>query len=103
MSVLEIRLGEKSMKLNPKKVEYLSADKWFKFLGFSIKGSLISLSSGRIKTFQKEIEKRTIRKPGISLAKAINSVNRYLYRVMASSVGLHKFYLFVMSNMTLTN
>jgi hypothetical protein len=80
MSVLEIRLGEKSMKLNPKKVEYLSADKWFKFLGFSIKGSLISLSSGRIKTFQKEIEKRTIRKPGISLAKAINSVNRYLYK-----------------------
>lgn len=80
MSVLEIRLGEKSMKLNPKKVEYLSADKWFKFLGFSIKGSLISLSSGRIKTFQKEIEARTIRNPNTTLAKAINSVNRYLYR-----------------------
>ena len=80
MSVLEIRLEEKSMKLNPKKIEYLTADKWFKFLGFSIKGNMISLSSSRIKTFQKEIEKRTIRKPGISLAKAINSVNRYLYK-----------------------
>lgn len=80
MCVLQKRLDEKSMKLNPKKVEYLTVDKWFKFLGFSIKGDMISLSSSRVKTFQKEIEKRTIRKPGISLAKAINSVNRYLYK-----------------------
>ena len=80
MSVLQKRLEEKTMKLNPKKVEYLTMDKWFKFLGFSIKGAMISLSSSRIKIFQKEIEKRTIRKPGITLAKAINSVNRYLYK-----------------------
>lgn len=80
MSVLEIRLEEKSMKLNPKKIEYLTADKWFKFLGFSIKGNMISLSSSRIKTFQKEIEARTIRSPNITLVKAINSVNRYLYK-----------------------
>lgn len=80
MCILVQRLQEKSMKLNPKKVEYLTAEKWFKFLGFSIKGNMISLSPGRIKTFQKEIEKRTIRKPGISLAKAINAVNRYLYK-----------------------
>lgn len=80
MNVLEQRLGEMSMKLNPKKVEYLTADKWFKFLGFSIRGDRISLSSSRIKSFQKEIERRTIRKPGISLSKAVNSVNRYLYK-----------------------
>ena len=80
MRVLQSRLEEKAMKLNPKKVEYLTADRWFKFLGFSIKGTMISLSSSRIKTFQHEIEKRTIRKPGITLAKAINSVNRYLYK-----------------------
>lgn len=80
MEVLQKRLEEKSMKLNPKKVEYLTADKWFKFLGFSIKGSMISLSSGRIKTFQKEIEARTVRKPGTTLARAVNSVNRYLYK-----------------------
>jgi len=80
MSILQSRLEEKRMKLNPKKVEYLTTEMWFKFLGFSIKGNMISLSSSRIKTFQKEIEKRTIRKPGISLAKAINSVNRYLYK-----------------------
>ncbi|MDC1809098.1 reverse transcriptase domain-containing protein [Bacteroides uniformis] len=80
MNVLQRRLEEKTMKLNPKKVEYLTADRWFKFLGFSIKGDMISLSSSRINTFQKEIEKRTIRKPGISLTKAINAVNRYLYK-----------------------
>lgn len=80
MNILEQRLGEKNMRLNPKKVEYLTADCWFKFLGCSIKGDMISLSSSRIKTFQKEIEQRTIRKPGISLAKAVGAVNRYLYK-----------------------
>lgn len=80
MGVLRRRLEEKSMKLNPDKVEFLTADKWFKFLGFSIRGEMISLSSSRIKTFQKEIERRTIRKPGISQSKSINSVNRYLYK-----------------------
>lgn len=80
MNVLIERLNDKSMKLNPKKVEFLTADKWFKFLGFSLKGAMISLSSSRIKTFQKEIERRTIRKPGISPQKAINAVNRYLYK-----------------------
>lgn len=80
MSVLEKQLEEKSMRLNPKKVEYLTADNWFKFLGFSIKGGMISLSPNRIRTFQKEVERRTIRRPGISLSKAVNSVNRYLYK-----------------------
>lgn len=80
MTILQQRLGEMSMTLNPKKVEYLTSDKWFKFLGFSIKGDMISLSSSRIKTFQKEIEARTIRKPNTTVSKAINSVNRYLYK-----------------------
>lgn len=80
MTVLEQRLADMQMKLNPKKVEYLYDDQWFKFLGFSIRGERISLSSSRIKTFQKEIERRTIRKPGTTLTKAINAVNRYLYK-----------------------
>ena len=80
MDVLTEKLSAMEMKLNPKKVEYLSPDKWFKFLGFSIKGSDISLSGSRIKTFQKEIENRTIKKKGISLKKAIGNVNRYLYK-----------------------
>lgn len=80
MNVLEQRLGEMDLKLNPKKVEYLASDKWFKFLGFSIRGAMISLSSSRIKTFQREIERRTIRNPRTTLTKAINAVNRYLYK-----------------------
>ena len=56
MALLQDRLAEMEMKLNPKKVEYLTADRWFKFLGFSIKGRMISLSSGRIKAFQKNFE-----------------------------------------------
>ena len=80
MATLQKRLEEKSMRLNPKKVEYLTADAWFKFLGFSIKGGMVSLSSSRIKTFQHEIERRTIRCRGTTLAKAVNAVNRYLYK-----------------------
>lgn len=80
MDVLQKRLEEKSMRLNPKKVEFLTADQWFKFLGFSIKGSMVSLSSSRIKTFQHEIERRTIRCRDTTLAKAVNAVNRYLYK-----------------------
>lgn len=73
-------LAEMQMKLNPKKVEYLTHTKRFKFLGFSIKGSEISLSKTRIKIFQKEIEKRTIKHRGISLKQAVNAVNSYLYK-----------------------
>ncbi|WP_289764497.1 RNA-directed DNA polymerase [uncultured Duncaniella sp.] len=80
MEVLQKRLKDKNLVLNPKKVEYLTADHWFKFLGFSIKGSMISLSSSRIKTFQKEIERRTVRCRNTTLTKAVNSVNRYLYK-----------------------
>lgn len=80
MERLECRLSEMEMQLNPSKVEYLSNSQWFKFLGFSIKGKDISLSSSRIKTFQKEIEARTIKKPNISLEKAVHAVNRYLYK-----------------------
>lgn len=80
MCILRKRLEEKTMELNPKKVEYLTTDKWFKFLGFSIKGRMISPGAGRIKIFQKEIERRTIRSPDTTLTKAVNSVNRYLYK-----------------------
>lgn len=80
MEYLRSGLAEMQMSLNPKKVEYLSKDKWFKFLGYSIKGSDISLSSTRLKKFQREIEARTIKQKDISLIRAINNVNRFLYR-----------------------
>ena len=86
MQTLSEELERMQMKLNPKKVEWLSADRWFKFLGFSIRGKNISMSSSRIKRFQKEIETRTIN--GLrgktarhtTFERALNAVNRYLYR-----------------------
>ena len=80
MNVLTSELTKMKMTLNPKKVEYLTHTHWFKFLGYSIKGEMISLSSTRIKKFQKEIERRTIKAKGITFHKAVNAVNRFLYK-----------------------
>ena len=80
MHILTEELGKMQMTLNPKKVEYLDANHWFKFLGYSIKGHDISLSSTRIKNFQKEIERRTVKNRDTTMTKAINAVNRYLYK-----------------------
>ena len=84
MEVLRAELEAMEMKLNPKKVELLDADHWFKFLGFSIKGESISMSSSRLKKFQKESEKRTIKRFKVQgsrfkVESAIKAVNRYLY------------------------
>ena len=87
MQILTDELARMQMKLNPKKVEWLDADHWFKFLGFSIKGASISMSNSRIKKFQKEIEKRTIKRKQkknvqcsiFNVQCAVNAVNRYLY------------------------
>ena len=73
-------LDEMEMELNPKKVEILSKDRWFKFLGFNIKGSQITLSKNRVKSFQKEIEARTIKQRNITMQRALNQVNSYLYK-----------------------
>lgn len=73
-------LKNMNMTLNPKKVEVVYKDKWVKFLGFNIKGDQITLSKSRVKSFQKEIETRTIKQKKVSLTKAINSVNNYLYK-----------------------
>lgn len=80
MDILVTDLAAMDMKLNPKKVEGLFKDRWFKFLGYSIKGDRISLSASRIKTFQKEIEARTIKNRKTTPARALNSVNRFLYK-----------------------
>lgn len=83
MAILTDELAKMEMCLNQKKVEWLDAEHWFKFLGYSIKGESISLSSTRIKRFQKEIESRTIKRPdgkrAGTVAQAVNRVNRYLY------------------------
>lgn len=77
---LKKRLFEMNMLLNPKKVEPVYKDKWVKFLGFNIKGNLITLSKSRVKSFQKEIESRTIKSPHTGRKKAVNQINRYLYK-----------------------
>lgn len=67
------------VSLNPKKVEPLYSDKWFKFLGFLIKGNQITLSPSRVKKFQKEVEKRTIKSKCKSVAAARRNITRFLY------------------------
>ena len=73
-------LEDMNMTLNPKKVEQVYKNRWVKFLGFNIKGDKITLSKSRIKSFQKEIEARTIKQRNISLTRATNRVNDYLYK-----------------------
>lgn len=69
------------LSLNPKKVERLEPDRWFTFLGFSLKGGMISLSKKRVDNFQAAIEKRTIgsRSGSNDSEAAMRRVAGYLY------------------------
>lgn len=67
------------VSLNPNKVERLYVDKWFKFLGFNIKKDSITLSARRVKTFQKEIEKRSIKRKKCTSKQARRAIIQYLY------------------------
>lgn len=73
-------ISKYGVSLNPKKVEVLRKDRWIKFLGFNIKGDKITLSKSRVKSFQKEIEARTIKQRNISMKRALNQVQSYLYK-----------------------
>lgn len=75
---LKTMLADMGLCINPRKEQDILKDKWFKFLGFMIKGHQITLSPSRVKDFQKEIESRTI-KTKSSMKQAVNNVNRYLY------------------------
>lgn len=77
--ILKEKLQEKELTLNPKKVEFLDKEHWFKFLGFTLKGNQISLSKSRTKSFQKEIEKRTIKNKTNNIKQILHAVNQYLY------------------------
>lgn len=77
MNILKEELTLRSLTLNPKKVQYLNGDEWFKFLGYSIKGRYISLSPNRLQTFITEITNRTT---DTTLKKAIKKVNTFLYK-----------------------
>lgn len=79
-AALESMLPEYGLKLNPKKVERITLDRWFSFLGFKMKGDMITLSKNRVKNFQKEIEKRTIKNRNINAEQARRNVIDYLYK-----------------------
>ena len=73
-------ISKYGVSLNPRKVQVLRKNEWFKFLGFNLKDSMITLSKSRVKSFQKEIENRTIKQRNITPQKALNQVNSYLYK-----------------------
>lgn len=77
-ALLEKELGKMGLSLNEKKTEQVRKDRWVTFLGFSIKGELISLSKKRLDNFKKEI--RHLCKTAKSYESAIHRVNRYLYK-----------------------
>lgn len=79
-ALLQKKLAKKELTLNPKKVEFLDKDHWFKFLGFTMKNDQISLSKSRIKKFQKEIERRTIRSKSHNAKQILHAVNAFLYK-----------------------
>lgn len=78
MEILKIELQRIGLQLNPRKLSYITDYQWFNFLGFSIKGGMVSLSPSQIKKFQKEVTRR-VRKKGISYNLAVKRINRYLY------------------------
>lgn len=81
MKILKRELKKLGLKLNPKKTEKITNDRWFDFLGFKIKGSQITFSTKSISNIKKEIEKITIKHNGkISQDKIINKINAHLYK-----------------------
>lgn len=66
--------------LNPKKIRPIFTDQWFKFLGFQLKGDLITLSKNRVKKFQKEIVSRTLNRPNVTAKQAKLNIINYLYQ-----------------------
>ncbi len=106
-AILMEMLKKYGLSVNPKKVEILYKDTWFKFLGFNMKGDLISLSKSRLKRFQKEIEKRTIGTKTATEKQAKERVIRFLYEgdrswatsclgVINCKEDIHEMNLFVM-------
>lgn len=78
LEILKMELQRVGLRLNPRKLCIITDSQWFDFLGFSIKGDMVSLSSSQIKRFQEGVTRR-VRKKGVSYATAIKRVNKYLY------------------------
>lgn len=72
-------LAEMGLTLNPKKVEFLTKDKYFKFLGFSLRNNDITISKGRLEKFQKEIVRLTLKSKRKSVEAVVKDVHYFLY------------------------
>lgn len=81
LKILERMLIEKGLSLNPKKIEKITAHKWFTFLGVRINGQKRSFSEKSIREFQKHIFEYVSRGSGEEkeIKIAINRINKYLY------------------------
>lgn len=77
MAVLSEELHKMGLTLNPDKVQPLRPDRWFSFLGFSIRGRQISLSQGRLERFRQVVDRVTRR--AHSCQQAVRRVNYALY------------------------
>ena len=78
--VLEKCINSFGLKLNQDKFEMIYSDRWFKFLGFYLKGNKITFAKSKVKKFQKEIERVTIKKKKkLTEKQVIRAVMRSLY------------------------
>ena len=76
---LSDKLKSYGLSLNKNKLEKISSDDWFTFLGFSIKGDKISISKNSLQKFQRSILDR-YRK-----CKSYNGFKRSVYSYLYSS------------------
>lgn len=82
MEVLCTILRGKGLSVNPNKVEAITSDSWFTFLGCRIKGNTVSFSKKSLKNFVSQIEERVKcdgKHSEKDLKKVIRTVNNYLY------------------------
>ena len=78
MNILKTKLAEKTLSLNPKKVKHIDDTCYFKFLGFAIRGDKRTLSEKRVRSYQEEIDKRTINS-NLSYKASVKAVLHFLY------------------------
>lgn len=76
---LDSKLNEYGLSLNLDKVERISSNNWFTFLGFSIKGDKISISKKSLQKFQSEIKTRYMN------CKSYRGFKRSVYSYLYSS------------------
>lgn len=81
--IIEQKLHTMGLELNPKKVEKISTDKPFTFLGCKINGDEVDISDESKERFKKEIRKRTKHNCANTQSRrqqqiAVNRINNYL-------------------------